>query len=109
MDEHIPHQELSLYAHDKLAIERERREEIATHTAGCAECGAALDFYSVAEEDLHDPAVWPPAGSTAAMMRAYANQCAAEDAEADELLQEYFAKPRKAAVANIRNQRKLHT
>jgi hypothetical protein len=42
-------------------------------------------------------------------MKAYANQCAAEDAEADELLKEYFEKPRKAARANIRIKRKFHT
>jgi tetratricopeptide (TPR) repeat protein len=110
MGEHIAHAELSLFAHDKLAVERERREEIESHVAHCAECGATLDFYSVAEEDLGDLAVWRPIiGSTAAAMSAYANQCAAEDAAADELLQEFFAKPRKAAVLNVRNLRKFHT
>ena len=110
MGEHIAHAELSLFAHDKLAFERERREEIESHIANCAECGATFDFYSVAEKDLGDLAVWQPIiGSTAAAMSAYANQCAAEDAEADELLKEYFEKPRKAALANVRNQRKFHT
>jgi tetratricopeptide (TPR) repeat protein len=110
MGEHIAHAELSLLAHDKLAVERGRREEIESHVAHCAECGATLDFYSVAEEDLGDLAVWQPiVGSTAAAMSAYANQCAAEDREADELLKDYFDNPRKAAVANIRNQRKFHT
>jgi tetratricopeptide (TPR) repeat protein len=110
MGEHIAHADLSLFAHDKLAVERERREEIESHVSNCAECGATLDFYSVAEEDLGDLAVWRPIiGSTAAAMSAYANQCAAEDAEADELLQEFFAKPRKAAVLNVRNLRKFHT
>ena len=62
------------------------------------------------EEGLRDPAVWRPiAESTAAAMRAYAYRCVAEDAEADELLQEYFAKPRKAALANVRNLRRFHT
>lgn len=110
MGEHIAQPELSLFAHDKLAFARERREEIERHVANCAECGATLDFHSVAEEDLGDLAVWQPIiASTAAAMSAYANQCAAEDAEADELLAEYFAKPRKAAMANIANQRKFHT
>src|SRR5215210_5030476 len=110
MGEHIVHAELSLFAHDKLAVERERREEIESHVANCAECGATFDFYSVAEEDLGDLAVWQPiAGSTAAAMSAYAHQCAAEDREADELLKDIFAKPRKAAVTNVRNQRKFHT
>lgn len=110
MGEHIPHAELSLFAHDKLEFERERREEIESHVANCAECGASFDFFSAAEEDLGDFAVWQPIiGSTAAAMSAYAHQCAAEDREADELLKEYFEKPRKAAVLNIRNQRKFHT
>jgi tetratricopeptide (TPR) repeat protein len=110
MGEHIAHAELSLFAHDKLAVERERREEIESHVANCAECGATLDFYSVAEQDLSDLAVWQPIiGSTAAAMSAYAHQCEAEDREADELLKDIFAKPRKAAVTNVRNQRKFHT
>jgi tetratricopeptide (TPR) repeat protein len=110
MGEHIPHADLSLFAHDRQAFARARRAEIESHVANCAECGATLDFHAVAEEDLGDLAVWQPIiGSTAAAMSAYANQCAAEDAEADELLQEYFAKPRKAALMNIRNQRKFHT
>jgi len=109
MGEHIAHAELSLFAHDKLAVERERREEIESHVANCAECGATLDFYSVAEEDLGDLAAWQPIiGSTAAAMSAYANKCAAEDREADELLKDIFEKPRKAAVTNVRNQRKFH-
>lgn len=110
MGEHIAHAELSLFAHDKLAVERERREEIESHVANCAECGATFDFYAVAEEDLGDLAVWQPiVGSTAAAMSAYANQCDAEDREADEVLKDIFAKPRKAAVTNVRNQRKFHT
>jgi len=110
MGEHIANDELSRFAHDKLAFPRDRREEIESHVANCADCGASFDFYAVAEEDLGDLAVWQPiVGSTAAAMSAYANQCAAEDREADELLKEYFEKPRKAAVANIRNLRKLHT
>jgi len=109
MAEHVPHTELSLFAYDKLSFAHERQEEIEAHVASCAECGAIFDFHSAAEEDLGELAVWQPIGSTAAAMSAYANQCAAEDAEADVLLQEYFEKPRKAAVIHIRNQRKFHT
>lgn len=110
MSEHILNDELSLFASDKLSFERERREAIETHLANCAQCGASFDFYAVAEEDLGDLAVWQPIiGSTAAAMSAYANQCAAEDREADELLKAYFDNPRKAALAYIRNQRKFHT
>lgn len=110
MGEHISNDELSLFAHDKLAFGRERREEIESHLANCASCRTSFDFYAVAEDDLGDLAVWQPiVGSTAAAMRAYANQCAAEDAQADLLLKEYFDNPRKAALANLRNQRKFHT
>lgn len=109
MGEHIPNDELSMFAHDKPAFPRERREEIESHLANCAECGASFDFYSVAEEDLRDPAVWRPIESMSPAMRAYANQCVAEDREADELLKEYFENPRKAAWVNIRNLRKFHT
>ena len=92
MGEHISNAELSLFAHDKLSFERDRRDEIESHIANCAECGASFDFYSVAEEDdLVGLAVWQPIiGSTFAAMSAYANKCAAEDTEADELLKDYF-------------------
>jgi hypothetical protein len=94
---------VSLFAHDRPAFEHERRQEIERHIANCAECGATFDFYSVAEEDLGDLAVWQPIiGSTAAAMSAYAYQCAAEDAEADQLLKEYFEKPQKAAVSVLK-------
>jgi tetratricopeptide (TPR) repeat protein len=110
MGGHIPHAELSRFAHDKLAFQRERAEEIESHIGNCAECGAAFDFHAVAEEDLIGLAVSQPIiGSTFAAMSAYANRCAAEDAEADELLKEYFENPRKAALLNVRNQRRLVT
>lgn len=110
MGGHIPHAELSLFARDRLAVPRERAEEIESHLGNCADCGATFDFHSIAEEDLIGLAVSQPIiGSTFAAMSAYANRCAAEDAEADELLQEYFENPRKAALVNVRNQRRLHT
>ena len=110
MGGHIPDLELSLFAHDPESIARDRRTEIERHSASCAECGASLDFYSVAEEDLHDPTVWQPIGvTTATLMSAYANRCAAEDAEADELLAPYFEKPAKAAWATFGKRREFHT
>jgi len=110
MGGHIPDAELSLFARDKLAVERERREAIESHIADCAECGATFDFHPVAQEDLILVAVTQPIlGSTFAAMSAYASQCAAEDAEADELLKEYFENPRKAALVNVSSQRRLHT
>ncbi|HYH06518.1 MAG TPA: hypothetical protein VEK11_05580 [Thermoanaerobaculia bacterium] len=110
MGEHIPNDELSRFAQDRLAVEHERREEIESHIANCVSCGASFDFYEVAENDLGDLAVWQSiVGSTATAMSAYANQCAAEDAEAELLLKEYLNNPRRAALANLRNQRKFHT
>jgi tetratricopeptide (TPR) repeat protein len=110
MDGHIPDVELSLYAHDPESFPQERSREIERHTASCAECGASLDFYSVAEEDLHDPAVWQPIGATmAALMTAYAHRCAAEDAEADRLLEPYVDNPVRAAWADLRRRREFHT
>lgn len=110
MDGHIPDLELSLFAHDPESIARDRRTEIERHASNCAECGASLDFYSVAEDDLYDPTVWQPIGTTTvARMSAYANRCAAEDAEADELLAPYFEKPAKAAWATFGRRREFHT
>jgi tetratricopeptide (TPR) repeat protein len=110
MGEHIPDLELSLFVHDPDSFTEERRTEIERHTASCAECGASFGFYLVAEEDLRDPMVWQPIGATtAALMSAYAYQCAAEDAEADRLLEPYFNNPARAAWANLRERRKFHT
>jgi tetratricopeptide (TPR) repeat protein len=107
--EHIPDLELSLYAFDPDALSRERAAEIDRHAARCADCGTRLDFYAVAEEDLHDPAVWVlPAVSPASAMRAYARRCEAEDAEADALLEPYFANPAKAAW-HLGRRRELYT
>lgn len=110
MSAHIPNDELSLFAKDKLAFPRERAAEIESHVGSCAECGATVDFHSVTGQDLIGVAVFQPIiGSTFAAMSAYANQSAAEDAEADELLKEYFENPRRAALVNVRNQRRFHT
>jgi tetratricopeptide (TPR) repeat protein len=107
--EHIPDLELSLYAFDPDALSRERAAEIDRHTARCADCGVRLDFYAVAEEDLHDPSVWVlPAVSPASAMRAYARRCQAEDAEADALLEPYFRNPVKAAW-HLGRRRELYT
>ncbi len=102
MGAHIRDLELSLFAHDPESVNAKRRAEIERHTANCAECGASLDFYSVAEEDLHDPTVWQPVGSmAAARMSAYAHRCAAEDAEADELLAPYPGETREGGMGDL--------
>jgi tetratricopeptide (TPR) repeat protein len=103
MSEHIPDVELSLFAHDPAALPRGRAAVVERHTARCEECGARMDFYSVAEEDLYDPTVWEPAVEPAApVMGMYALQCAEDDAEADELLAPYFENPARAAWTLLR-------
>jgi tetratricopeptide (TPR) repeat protein len=110
MGEHIPAGELALFAYDPESSTAERRAEIERHTAACAECGASLDFYMVTEDDLRDPSVWQPIGvPDATLMRAYANRCAAEDAEADRLLEPYFANPARAAWEDLRKRREFQT
>lgn len=109
MDEHIPDVELSLFAQDAELLPPARALEVERHTARCAECGARMDFYSVAEEDLRDPTVWEPlTESTVNAMTSYALRCAAEDAEADLLLQPYFENPAKAAWS-LGRQREFYT
>jgi tetratricopeptide (TPR) repeat protein len=110
MSEHIDDLELSEYTFDPDSIAPERRTEIQRHTEKCAECGARLDFYFVAEDDLRDPEVWGE--STAQMpasLRDEAYRCAVEDAEADVLLRPYFANPAKAMWANLPKQREFLT
>lgn len=109
MSEHVPELEISLFVFDPEAFPPERRAEIERHTALCGDCGAHVDFYSLAEQDLSDPTVWRPSlEATAARMSAYAHQCAAEDAEADRLLEPYFANPVRAAW-NLSRQREFRT
>jgi tetratricopeptide (TPR) repeat protein len=110
MGAHVPDLELSRFAHDPGSTTPARAAEIERHTARCADCGARLDFYTVAEEDLHDPAVWEPIdGESALVMSAYARQCETEDAEADALLEPYFQNPAKAARVNLNRQRDFRT
>lgn len=109
MDVHIPDAELSLFAHDPTMLPPGRAAEIDRHIARCAECGARMDFYTVAEEDLRDPTVWESAVESATnTMTTYALRCAVEDAEAEVLLEPYFANPAKAAWS-LGRQREFHT
>jgi tetratricopeptide (TPR) repeat protein len=110
MDEHIPDEELSLFAFDPDSFPQPRRTELERHTASCAECGASLEFYLVTEDDLRDPLVWQPVETPALpMLREYASRCAAENEEADRLLEPYMENAAKAAWDDISNRREFQT
>ncbi|HYI11654.1 MAG TPA: tetratricopeptide repeat protein [Thermoanaerobaculia bacterium] len=116
MNEHIPDLELSYYAFDPDSIAPERQAKIQRHTASCDECGQRLNFYLVAEDDLHDPMVWgtsstalPASLQLPPAIRAFTNRCTAEDADADVLLAPFFSNPAKAMWANLPRQREFRT
>lgn len=106
MPEHIPDLELSWFTHDLHSITPVRRAEIERHATACAQCGARLDFYAVADLDLKDPVVWRGA-SAASALTAYARRCESEDVEAEALLRPYFESPPKAAWTNLANRREF--
>lgn len=110
MHGHITDDELARYSYDPESFPAERQAQIQRHLAACTECDAHFDFYTVFDEDLKDPAVWRPSDASGLMlMRAYRLQCEAEDAEAKERLEPYFANATLAAFANIRKLREFHT
>jgi tetratricopeptide (TPR) repeat protein len=110
MDAHIPDEELSLFAHDPEELTHQRRTEIEQHTANCAKCGKSLNFYTITEEDLRDPLVWQPVLVTCdPVISGYASRCAAEDAEADWLLKDYFAAPPMAAWVDVTARREFRS
>lgn len=104
MDGHIPEHELAVFAFDPDAVTARRSIEMQQHAAVCEECRARLDFFSVTEEDLADPDVWERSAGSATLeaLRAYGEQIAEEDEEAEELLAPFFASPVLAAMANLR-------
>ncbi len=111
MDDHIRESELVLFAFDPDAVPEPRRRIIVAHTGRCVECRVALDFFAAADEDPADlDSLERSAGSvTLDTLRACADQVAAEDAEAEELLEPFFAKPVNAAWRNLRTQRRFLT
>jgi tetratricopeptide (TPR) repeat protein len=104
MAEHIPESELAVFAFDPDAVTVDRSIEIEQHTAACEECRAHLDFFSVNEEDLGDPEVWERSVGSATFeaLRAYGERIAAEDEEAEKLLEPFFASPATVAMTNLR-------
>jgi tetratricopeptide (TPR) repeat protein len=107
--DHIPENELAVFAFDPDAMPEPRRSVINRHTAACATCRSTLDFFSVAEEDLSDVAVWEPlmGSATRDALMSYAARIADEDREAEELLQPLFAAPAQAAWLNLNTKRRF--
>lgn len=104
MTPHIPEPELALYASDPDAIAPDRTLEIHAHLARCADCADTYDTFATAFAGEDDAAFLGSEASAASM--AYGARVARENADADELLKEYFDEPEKAAWRNLAAQRK---
>ncbi len=107
--DHIPENELAIFAFDPDAMPEPRRSVINRHTAECASCRSTLDFFAVAEDDLSDVDVWEPmmGSATREALMTYAARIADEDREAEELLQPLFDAPAQAAWLNLNTKRRF--
>lgn len=107
--EHIPEHELALYAFDPTAVPR--RAKIEEHLAECGSCRTTADFMRVTEEDLADDDVWERTVGSATMdsLAKMAQQIAAEDAEADELLKDLLPSPVATAWMKLQNKKRYRT
>jgi len=109
---HVPDAELARYAADPESVPLDRRHAIEEETAHCAICRTSLDFFSVVSaEELSDVETSDPAPEWRSddPLRAYAERIAAEDREADELLEEekLLTSPTKTAWKNLRRDKRL--
>lgn len=112
MHRHVPDTELARFAADPDSIPADRRHAIEEETARCAICRTSLDFFSVVSaEELSDVEMWEPAAEWRSddPMRAYAERIAAEDREADELLEEekLLTSPTKTAWKDLQRDKRL--
>jgi tetratricopeptide (TPR) repeat protein len=87
---------------------------IEQETAGCATCRTSLDFFSViSTEDLADVALSEPGTGWSGddPMRAYAERIAAEDRDADEVLEreKLLESPMRTAWKNLQRDRRMLT
>jgi tetratricopeptide (TPR) repeat protein len=102
---HVPEPELALYASDPDAIAPTRTLEIHAHLARCAECADTYDTFVTTFAGDDDENFLASEGSAASME--YGARVARENADADELLKDYFDQPEKAAWRNLAAQRKF--
>jgi tetratricopeptide (TPR) repeat protein len=104
---HIPEPELALLASDPDAIASDRMREIHAHLSRCKDCADTYDTF-VTTFAGEDDETFLASDATAASLE-YGARVARENADADELLKDYFAEPEKAAWRNLAAQRKyLH-
>lgn len=102
---HIPEPELALYASDPDAVSPDRAREIHTHLAACSDCADTFDAFVATFAGEDDEAFLGSERSIASLE--WGARVARENAEADELLEDYFAEPEKAAWRNLAAQRKF--
>lgn len=105
--------ELARFASDPDSIADERRTVIEQAAASCTECRTLFDFFSVMAAEEFDDAEEREtrADSNAHAMRAYVERIAAEDRDADEVLEEekLLDSPTKAAWTNLQRKKRLLT
>jgi tetratricopeptide (TPR) repeat protein len=101
---HIPEPELALYASDPDAIAPTRTLEIHAHLGRCTDCADTYDTFVATFAGEDDEAFLTSEGSAASME--YGARVARENADADELLKDYFDEPERAAWRNLAAQRK---
>jgi tetratricopeptide (TPR) repeat protein len=89
----------------------ENRAEIEAHVAECARCSTTVDFMRVTDEDLGDEDVWEWSAGSASLrsFEAIAEQIAAEDAEADDLLKVFLSAPAATAWKQLHTRKKFLT
>lgn len=104
---HIPEPELALHASEPDAIAPDRSREIHHHLAACADCADTYDTFVAMFAGEDDEEFLASDGSVAAME--WGARVARENAEADELLKDYFQLPEKAAYRNLASRRKFLT
>jgi tetratricopeptide (TPR) repeat protein len=104
---HIPEPELALYASEPDAIAPDRSREIHLHLAACSDCADTYDTFVTMFAGEDDEAFLASEGSVTAME--WGARVARENADADELLKDYFKVPEKAAYRNLAAQRKFVT
>ena len=102
---HVPEQELAVLASTPDAIDAARSREIHLHLTACSDCADTFDTFVSTFAGEDDEVFLASEGSGSS--RDYGALVARENADADELLKDYFAEPEKAAWRNLAAQRKF--